>query len=75
MTDMLWHVWMSLIESTLEVVHDYAVSGKFHISIHNNRKGIEIICTFYVEDAVPQCSSDGGEGRLFRHIEEVLFCG
>jgi len=33
------------------------------------------VCTFYVEDAAPQCSSDGGEGRLFRHIEEVLLCG
>lgn len=33
------------------------------------------ILTFYVEDTAPQCSSDGGEGRLLRHIEEVLLCG
>ena len=33
------------------------------------------ILTFYVEDAAPQCSGDGGEGRLLRHVEEVLLCG
>lgn len=31
--------------------------------------------TFYVEDAAAQRSSDGGEGRLLRHVEEVPLFG
>lgn len=33
------------------------------------------ISTLYVKDAASQSSSDGGEGRLFWHIEEKLLCG
>lgn len=37
--------------------------------------GWEIIRTLYVEDAVPQCAGDVGEGCLLRYVEEEVFCG